>query len=375
MTKKVCISFLGNANHDSRITNLSASLRNDGFDVSIIAFDWRTIDEDQVSENVKIFKLKRSGTNLFFYLSFSVKLLKELFKSRAKIFFAEDIYTLPFVTLAAKIKKGKIIYNSRELYAFIGGLTRRHLLQETIKTIESFFIKRVDLILTTGEMDTAFIRDFYKVNNLLTIRNIPMLQKPNKKVDLRSKYKIPNDKIILLYQGVIIGGRGIKLLLEAMTELPQTVLVLFGDGEEKESFQLHACELKLETRVIFAGTVDQQELINYTCEGDIGAALIENISVSYYHALPNKLFEYIMAGIPVLSSDLPQMKNIVEKYKVGKAININEKKNVVNALKEMIENKELFGAYKANCAKAALELNWQKEFEKAKPVLYSVFEK
>ncbi|MFA3783064.1 glycosyltransferase [Melioribacteraceae bacterium 4301-Me] len=355
------------------MTNLSNSLRNDGYEVSIISFDWRTLSRNYLSPKEKIYRLKRGGSNFSFYFNFAFKLTRELFKCSADVYFAEDIYTLPFVTLVAKLKKAKIIYNSRELYAFIGGLTHKPLLQKIIKLIESLLIKRVDLILTTGEMDSAFINNFYKVKNTLVIRNLPLYQKSFEKINLRQMYNIPNDKVILLYQGVLIGGRGIKLIMSIIKEVPEAVLILFGDGEEKVNFKNLAFNLGIDDRVIFGGTIPQKQLINYTSGGDIGIALIENISISYYHALPNKLFEYIMAGLPVLSSNLPQMKNIVENYKVGKAVNIDSKGEIIIALKEMIQNKELLSVYKANCEKASLELNWQKEFDKVKPILYKFF--
>lgn len=363
--KSVCIAFLGNALHDSRISNLSDSLRGDGCDVSVISFDWRTLRKNHISEKLKIFRLDRSNS-LFFYTEFALKLLFNLFSVRADIFFAEDIYTLPFVWLIAKLKGAKVYYNSRELYAFIGGLTNKPALQSVIKSIEKFFIRRVDLVMTTGEMDSAFIEKFYGISDTVVIRNIPLHEKPGSKIDFRKMYGIPADAVILLYQGVLIGGRGITKILSAMKNITGTFLVLLGDGERKNEYKAFAEELGVGGRVFFAGTIGQKELINYTAGADIGLALIENISVSYYHALPNKLFEYIMAGLPVLSCDLPQMKKIVETYGVGESINIEEENSVEQTLAKMIGNPGAIENYKANCASAAKELNWQAEYERVK---------
>ncbi|MCL4550864.1 MAG: glycosyltransferase, partial [Bacteroidetes bacterium] len=125
-------------------------------------------------------------------------------------------------------------------------------------------------------------------------------------------------------------------------------------------------ELKVADRVYFEGTISQKELINYTAGGDIGLSLIENISVSYYHALPNKMFEYIMAGLPVLASDLPQMKKIIETYKVGECIKIENEDIIVTTLNDWTDNPGKLDTYRVNCAKAAEELNWQKEYERAR---------
>ncbi len=364
--KKVCIAFLGNALHDSRITNLKNSLKNDNCSVSVISFDWFITSQDYRDDEVAVFNLTKGSFSLIFYLQFAFILLYELLKSRADIYFAEDLYTLPFVTVIAKIRNAKIYYNSRELYSCLGGLRNRPRLQALISAIEKVFIKKVDLVITTGEMDSAFLEKLYGIRNTLVIRNIPLLQTATSKVDFRKKYNLPNEMNILLYQGVLLEGRGIVPVLNAMTKIPHVALIILGDGQQKINFQKLAEELKVADRVFFEGTVSQKELINYTAGGDIGLSLIENISVSYYHALPNKMFEYIMAGLPVLASDLPQMKKIIDTYQVGECIKIENEDIIVTTLNDWIDNPDKLETYRVNCAKAAEELNWQKEYERAK---------
>jgi glycosyltransferase involved in cell wall biosynthesis len=361
--KKVCISFLGNALHDSRITNLSNSLKVDGCQVSIIGFDWFIQSNNYFDDETKIFKLVKGKLSLLFYLNFAIILLRELVFTKADIYFAEDIYTLPFVTIIARARRAKLYYNSRELYPFIGGLRNRPKIQSLVTKIEKYFIKKVELVLTTGKLDSEFLENFYGISNTLVIRNIPLYQQPFAKINFRKLYNIADDKIILLYQGVLLEGRGIPLILNAMSNLPQTYLILLGDGEQKENFQKLADDLVISNRVIFAGTILQKDLINYTSGADVGLSLIENISVSYYHALPNKLFEYIMAGLPVLCSDLPQMKEINDIYKVGESINIEVDENIFLILKKWCEEPNLLAEYRNNCSLAAKELNWQKEYE------------
>ena len=293
-------------------------------------------------------------------------MIRELFKTKADIYFAEDLYTLPFVATIAKMKKAKVYYNSRELYAFLGGLRHRPFLQSVVKSVEKFFITKVDLVLTTGEMDSEFIEKFYGIKNTLVIRNIPLLQTPSAKIDFRKLYDIADDKLILLYQGVLLEGRGVPIIMRTMIKLTNTVLVILGDGEQKNNFQKLSGQLNISERVFYAGTISQRELINYTAGGDVGLSLIENISISYYHALPNKLFEYIMAGLPVLCSDLPQMKKIVEEFQVGESISAENENNIYLTLKRWSESPELLKSYRNNCLLAAQKLNWQEEYKKSR---------
>ena len=364
--KKICIAFLGNPKFDSRITNLANSLREDGCKVSVIGFDWFITSEDHIENELKIYAIKKSKFSLIFYLQFAYILLGELIRSEADIYFAEDLYTLPFVAAIAKIKKAKVYYNSREIYAHIGGLRDRPMLQKIVKSIEKFFITKVDLVMTTGPLDSEYIEKLYNIKDTLVVRNIPLYQNAISKIDLRNKFNIGHDKLLLVYQGVILHGRGLKQIINSIAKLPKAVLIIFGDGEQKNHFKQLAEKLNINDRIVFARTYNQKELINYTAGGDVGLSLVENISISYYHALPNKLFEYIMAGLPVLCSDLPQMKKIVDDYKVGESINMENEENIITVLNKWFENPNLLSEYRNNCVTAAKELNWQEEYKKVR---------
>lgn len=364
--KSVTIAFLGNAAHDTRVTNLTKSLNEDNFDVRVISFDWITPNFKTTIGNTSIFKLDKSRSSISYYLNFLRILFSELLKTNSSIYIAEDIYTLPLVTFIAKLRKAKLYYNSREFYTFLGGLRNRKMLQNTIRWIERFFIKKVDQVLVTGEGDAQFLQEYYGISNTVVIRNLPLERKPENKIDLREKLNVPEIDLILLYQGVILEGRGFKQILDALAEVDNFHLVTLGSGVFQSEYEKFAEELNISNRVHFLGTIDQSELINYTATADIGLALIENISKSYYYALPNKLFEYIMAEVPVLCSNLPQMKKIVEEYKVGEVVDIEKDGELVARLKSLTNNRDNLFEYKQNCKTASTELNWQKEYEKVK---------
>jgi len=365
-SKSVTISFLGNANYDTRVTNLTNSLKADGNEVKVISFDWTTPDFNTIIGDTSIYKLVKKKNSIHYYLKFLTTLYKELLKTDSKIYIAEDILTLPLVTFVAKLRKAKLFYNSREFYAFIAGLRNKPKTQAIIRSLEKFFIKKVDKVFVTGEGDADFLQEYYGIENTVVIRNLPLMYKANAPKDFRKMLGISDSSTILLYQGVILEGRGIEPLLNSMTNLENCDLVILGTGVFKDKFENIATELGLNNRVHFLGNIDQSELINYTSGADIGIALIENISMSYYYALPNKLFEYIMAGLPVLISNLPQMKKIVEDYKVGKIVNMENSEEIEKALKVMISDENQLRVYKQNTILASNELNWQKEYEKVK---------
>jgi len=365
-TKSVTISFLGNANFDTRVTNLTNSLRDNGVQVKVISFDWTTPNFHTVTGDTSIFKLVKKKNSLPYYFKFLTTLFKELLKTNSSIYIAEDILTLPVVTFIAKFRGAKLYYNSREFYAFLAGLRNKPKIQGIIGKLENFFIKKVDAVLVTGDGDAEFLQEYYGISNTVVIRNLPLQQNATEPKNFHEMLNIPISNRILLYQGVILEGRGFEPLLAAMSKIGNCDLVVLGTGVYQTKYEKLASELGIVDRIHFLGNIDQSELINYTAGADIGVSLIENISKSYYYALPNKLFEYIMANIPVLISDLPQMKKIVEEYHVGRFASLENENDLGIVLSEMIAEKEKIEIYKRNSIEASKELNWQIEFEKVK---------
>jgi len=362
MKKKAVISYLGNPLFDTRISNLANSLLDKNIDVSVIGFDWIP-NRILTKTNFKIFPLHRQNA-FSFYFNFLSKLFIELKNSSVDYYFAEDVYTLPVVTLFAKFRKKKLFYNSRELYPFLAGLSKRKIIQSLLAKVERVFIKSPDLVLTTGELDAEFLNKFYNIKNVLVMRNLPRFNVENKKIDLRKMLNLSSESKILLYQGVILKGRGIKVVIDAVRFIENLHFVVLGDGIVKENFINYSNQIGVGDRVHFINSVSQEELIKYTSAADLGVALIENLSASYYYALPSKLFEYIMAELPVLCSDLPQMKKVVQEFNVGKAIPSESINIVISSIKEIINNPKIISTFKENCKFARKTLNWESEFKK-----------
>ncbi len=357
-----CFSFLGNPHTDSRITNIYKSLKEKNKSIKVIGFDW--YNKNYTSPvDWNIYKIKRRPS-LLFYLKFSLTLFVKLLNIDAQTFVAEDVYTLPIVTLIAKGRKRKLYYNSREFYTSIGGLAGKNSVQKLIAAIERFFIKYVDIVTVTGEMDKEFIEELYHPKKIIVIRNIPKKEIPNKIVNFHETLGISDKTKILLYQGMLLKGRGIFQSIESIKFLKNVALVLIGYGPEEKNIRYFIAENNLEEKVFLIGSVEHKELINYTSGADIGLALIENISTSYYYALPNKLFEYLNAGLCVICSPLPQMEKIVKDYEVGEIVNPENPADIAKLVEKLISDSQLLNNYKKNAINAAEELNWDVEFNK-----------
>uniref|UniRef100_UPI00307CFC26 glycosyltransferase n=1 Tax=Ignavibacterium sp. TaxID=2651167 RepID=UPI00307CFC26 len=322
--KKVLIAFLGNIDYDTRCNNLYNTLSAEGFDVEFIGFDWLTENFTPVKGKKTVYKLSKKPLSLFFYFKFYSLLKLHLFSKKFDIIFAEDLYCLPVCVIIGKLKKAKIIYDSRELFGFLAGLMNKKLVQKFWSSIEKLFIRKANLVLTTGEMDSEFIRNHYQIKNDLVVRNLPICKKAGSPFDYHSALKIEKSKKVLLYQGVVLHGRGLKMIFDFLQTTDDFVLIVAGGGEMLSYYKDLTEKLHINNKVFFIGKIPQDKLINYTAGAWLGLALIENISLSYYYALPNKLFEYIMAEIPVIATDLPQMKKIIDEYQVGLIVREND---------------------------------------------------
>lgn len=358
---KVLITFLGNINYDTRCKNLYDTLSANNYEVEFLGFDWLTEGFNETLGKISIIKLRKGFLSIPFYLKFIWQLKIKLLTSNANLIFAEDIYTLPFAVILGKLKRAKIYYDSRELFGYLAGLKDKKLKQLFWKRIEKYFIRKADFVIVTGSMDAEFLKNEYGIKKSILLRNLPRYYKPELQLDLHSHLRIDKSKKIILYQGVILKGRGIEKVFSALNELPYCVFVIAGGGEFEQYYRKLAEEMNVSEKVFFLGKLTQEDLPKVTASADVGVALIENLSKSYYYALPNKLFEYIMAEIPLIVSNLPQMKDINDKYDVGYAVEFDNKSELINAIIKLTEDKNLYESKKQNCHIASQELNWEKE--------------
>jgi glycosyltransferase involved in cell wall biosynthesis len=128
----------------------------------------------------------------------------------------------------------------------------------------------------------------------------------------------------------------------------------------------------LEDKVKFIGKVPFEELVQYTRHADLGLTLDKDTNINYRYSLPNKLFDYIHAGVPVLASDLIEIKKIITQYNVGDCIENHNPKHIAEKINFILGNDSLLQTWKKNTQIAAKELNWEKE-EQALIEVYKKF--
>lgn len=316
---------------------------------------------------------------LLCYMKFGWKCLKEAKEYSPDIISAHDLAALAIaMRIRHKLRRSvKVIYDSHELTSEMA--SNQHLPRFIVdgkRLLEKYLIKRVDAVMVVSNSIAKYNYEKYKLKRVpYVIRNIP--ERGNvaeKSTYFRTFYKIRPDQTILLYQGAIRAGRGIHKILEAMSMLDENiVLILMGYGDLK-SVGEQITDMQLGNRVFLHDAVPYHDLIKYSSGADIGISLIENYCLSYYYCLPNKLFEYIQAGIPVLCSDFPDMSSIVKKYEIGETADPEDKEDIVNKIL-LIVKKLKSGEYKGPLKKAGTELCWETEQLKLLVMYSDILEK
>jgi glycosyltransferase involved in cell wall biosynthesis len=355
----VCMIAFVDIATDARTLNISGSLAKHGYTVAVIG----TGDiPHKENPNITYFQIpvnnKKKTRQRWWEFYQNTKSLSKTIKT--KTVFAEDVYSLPTASKLAKRNKSKLIYDSREIYSAIGPLSGKSFRQKFIEIIEKKYIKNVNGIIVTAERDAEYLTQHLSDKIPYTIiKNLPPYKDRIHSDIIREKYSLSKETRIILYQGMLLGGRGIEKTINTVADIDKCAFVILGEGPLRGAIRELIKNKNLSDRVFLAGAIEYSELHKWTCSADLGIALIEPVSKSYELALPNKLFEYIMARIPTLCSNLPAMKEVIEKYDTGKYIDYNApQEEFARAISEIIDNK---AEYIKKCEQAARELSFERQ--------------
>lgn len=355
---------------DKRADKICKCLKELNYNVILVGRKLK--NSSSIIREYRIFRFKLFFNKKFlFYSEYNLKLFFFLTFKKPDLIISIDLDTLPACFFSAKLIKAKLIYDSHEYFTEVPELNGRKLVKKIWLIIERLLVPKVKKAITVSE---SIAEIYYKKYNVKfnVIRNFPELVViPENKIYNFKKDFNHSVKYILLYQGSLNIGRGIEKLILSIKHLPdEYVIAIIGSGDiDKELIKL-VNKNSLQKRVKFYGRIDARELIYYTAGATLGFSLEQNISLNYYYALPNKIFDYINAGIPVICSNFPEMANIVEKYNVGIAINPDlSPENLSDIIKRIISDNRFYQSLKDNCNIAKYDLTWNKEKEKLKKII------
>lgn len=294
-------------------------------------------------------------------------LFKKLSAINASIYHANDLDTLFIVVKVAKKKNAKIIYDSHELYIEQSKF-KTNLVRKLLKYEEEKYIKKTDCIITVNESISEELKKRYKLKKSpFIISNCPF------KTSIKSNIKHKN-KIDIIYTGGFESGRGLKEIIESFIYLPSKYRLYFlGYGPLEKQLKLYRNSLNLEKKIIFLKPVEMTQIVNRIIGFDIGIIPYQPINLNNYYALPNKIFEYINAGLAIVGSDIPEIKKIINKYKLGFVFDPFDPKDIANSIKRI--NSKNIQIFKKNSQIASKKENWNNESRKLLKIYKSLEKK
>lgn len=354
--------------HGSRILRETDALANSGMgQIHIVGIHAEGVEEYEqigIGRNIRRFRLitkgwpKRIPFQVLKYLEFCLRVIVFTRGKRIRVINVHSVDLLPLGVALKWMLRAKLVYDAHELETEQFGL--EGVRRRVAKRIERACIGKADLIIVVSKGIENWYREEYGTTNIVTLINSPKYQEPQRTHKLHESLNISKDRKILIYQGKLARGRGIEKLLEAFAGEPASgyVLVCMGYGELAPMIQHWALAHE---NIYFHDAVSPGVVLEYTAAADVGVSYIENPSLNGRLCLPNKLFEYITAGLPIIVNDVPEQRRVVEESGIGIVLRELTPNSLCDALQriEGMEKNEL----RANLRRVARAASWDRQAE------------
>ncbi len=365
MKPKVIVSVSNDLISDQRVHKSCMTLTKLGWEVLLIGrFVKGSLPLEKRAYRTRRVKLVFTAGALF-YAELNIRLFLLLLVQKCRVMHSNDLDTLPANYLASKIKRTKLVYDSHEYFTEVPELVTRPKIQRIWRKIEEAILPHLEEMFTVNESIAALFKSKYAIK-VRVLRNMPSLNVTTnvgryKKDPNSILSNLPQKKIILLQGAGINIQRGAEELLEAMKKVHEGILVVIGSGDVIPFLKELRVQLKLESKVFFFDKMPFEELHQITQLAYLGCTLDKPTNINYELSLPNKLFDYIHAGVPVLASDLKEVTQIVAQHQIGITLKEYSPISIAHSINELINKEELRETLHQNCIIARNELNWENE--------------
>jgi len=380
--RKVCMIVLNTLDPDPRVWKEGASLVKAGYRVTILAVKGLEQEEMKTREGMLIWRMFNRhpySLKVCQMIPIWLKFISYVFSKRRERFevcHCHDAESLPMGYLLAKRDNALLIYDVHELsfsyipLTYIDSLRKRgalFLYRLVVREFERILIKKANTVITVNRSLSNIIQKLFKLKERpYVIYNARKNVNVSKNDYIRSKIGIPKTHKILFYQGMIRPDRELDRVIKMLPLLDdKIVFVIAGLANPKVYIdQLHslAHHLGVDQRFYYVGFLNyDHELLEATASADIGVFLLPGNNLTYKYSLANKIFDYIMGNLPMITSDLPEMKHIIEKYHIGFTMKIEDEFSFVDIVRRLTSDEELYRMIVRNIEKAKKELCWENE--------------
>lgn len=295
-----------------------------------------------------------------FYAEYNIRLFFYLLFHRADLLFANDLDTLLPNFLISRLKRSRLVFDSHEYFTETPELVNRKRVQRVWKRIEGFAVPRIGEMITVNESIADLFREKYNVK-VHTVRNIPPSLNMPEPAD-RNEFGIPTDKHLLVVQGSGINiQRGAEEIVEAMRYLDDCFLMIIGGGDVLPVLKQMVSDFGINDRIMFFPRMPYRKMMSLTRIAELGFTLDKDTNLNYRFSLPNKLFDFIQAGVPIVSSHLTEIEKIITAYDIGVFVESHDPEHIASVVGSALTDRERYMSWKANLNRAAAELCWENE--------------
>ena len=351
-TTKITVSVTNDLVVDQRVHKVCTTLMQNGYDVKLIGRRLRTslpVNRPYRSHRMRLW----FNQSFLFYAEYNIRLFFYLLTDKTDIYLSNDTDTLVANFLASRIRRKPLVFDAHEMFPEVPEVTQRKFVKTVWTKIEDWIFPRLKQSYTVCQSIADIYNQKYKIN-MQVVRNIPVAQQ---KKEILPAPIDTHGKKILLYQGAVNVGRGIEWIIDAMPYLDEFVFYVIGDGDILAELKERVNSRRLNDRVFFTGRIPFEQLPAYTACADIGINLLENKGLNYYYSLPNRIFDYMRAEVPVLASDFPEIRRIVAHYDIGTLVDRYDPSFLAETIRQMAGQKK----NEAGFAAANAELTWENE--------------
>lgn len=358
---------------DQRVQRVCASLAQQGNEVLVIG---RKLPSS-LKFNPSDYKAKRMSLwfnrGPLFYAELNLRLFFVLLFSSVSVLHANDLDTLLPAWLVSKIRRKHLVYDTHEYFTGVPEIQKRKAVKSVWKGIERFIFPKLKHVFTVNESIAELYRHDYGNEVIHVMRNIPPAE-VSMVVDDDLSARIPLNSFRIILQGNGINvDRGGEEAVQMMQYLNDCVLLIAGNGDVIPRLKQMVQELNLSAKVIFFDPMPYAKLLGLTSVCDLGLSLDKDTNINYRYSLPNKVFDYLRAGIPVLASNLVEVKRIVEMHHTGWIAKSVNPIALAEQLRHIKNDSLTYAQIRSGLQKTSLELCWENE-SKGLLSLYKGFE-
>jgi glycosyltransferase involved in cell wall biosynthesis len=361
--KHIIVSVSNDLSFDQRVHKVCTSLHNAGYNILLVGrIRKKSVPLERVYRIRRFKYIPERG--VFFYAVFNIRLFIFLMFKKVDVLHANDLDTLLANWMAKLFRRKHLVYDTHEYFTGVPEIQNKPIVKKTWTAIEKMIFPKLNYVFTVNDSIANLYEKEYGIK-IKVLRNFPVAT-PLIKSKSKRELGLPNDKKIVILQGGGINvDRGSEELLEAIALSDELFLCIVGDGDVIEVLKKRSCEKDLKDKLMFTGLLPYNEMMQYTMNANVGVSLDKDTNINHKFSLPNKIFDYLKAGIPVVVSDLKEVATIVKQYKIGKVIPNHLPKSILNSILEVIENTSLY-----EIQAAQKKLIWKNE----EPVLLALYE-